>query len=149
MLRPCTTWSLFMLICFIYFFSVMSIIGQVHKHAARWTITLSTEVLAVGMTVGKTEQAGRNLLLVFGSNTYRMLPATPTKVWGVFVTCLVRIGQIFNLVLRTWKQTGTYRVYNSRRTFGFFVSGGGISFKLTIWNTPSSSGISIQGTPPS
>jgi len=58
----------------------MSIIGQAHKHIARWTVTLWTEVLAVGMTVGKTEQAGRNRLLVFGSNTYRMLPATPTKV---------------------------------------------------------------------
>jgi len=59
----------------------MPIIGQAHhKHAARWTVTLSTEVLAVGMTVSKTEQAGRNLLLVFGSNTYRMLPGTLTKV---------------------------------------------------------------------
>jgi len=58
----------------------MSIIGQAHKHAARWTVTLSTEVFAVGMTVGKTEQAGRNRLFVFGSNTYRMLPGTPTEV---------------------------------------------------------------------
>jgi len=136
-----------MLTCFIYFFSVMSIISQANKHAAWWTVTLSTEVLAVGMTVGKTEQAGRNILLVFGSNTYRMLPGTPTNVWGVFVTCLVRTGQTFNLILRTWKQTDTYRVYNSRRMFGFFVSGGETSFKVAIRNTPSSSGISIQGTP--
>jgi hypothetical protein len=45
----------------------MSIISWAYKHAARWTVTLSTEVPAVGITVGKTEQAGRNFLLVFGS----------------------------------------------------------------------------------
>jgi len=39
----------------------MSIIGQAYKHAARRTITLATDVSAVGITVGKTEQAGRNL----------------------------------------------------------------------------------------
>jgi len=47
----------------------MSIIGQAYKHAARRTITLSTEVPAFGITFGKTEQAGRNILLVFASYT--------------------------------------------------------------------------------
>ena len=40
----------------------MSIIGLTHKQAARWTVTLLTEVPVVGITVGKTEQAGQNLL---------------------------------------------------------------------------------------
>jgi len=39
----------------------MSIIGQAYKHAATWNVTLSTEVSAFGITVGKTEQAARNL----------------------------------------------------------------------------------------
>jgi hypothetical protein len=43
------------------FVSVMSIIGRTHKQTARWTVTLSTEVPEVGIAVGKTEQAGRNL----------------------------------------------------------------------------------------
>jgi len=58
----------------------MSIIGRAHKHAARWIVTLSTGVPAVGITVGKTGQAGRNILLVFGSYAYRVLTGTPTKV---------------------------------------------------------------------
>jgi hypothetical protein len=49
------------------FFSVMSIIGRAHKQVAKWTVTLLTEVPVAGITVGKTEQAGRNMLLVFGN----------------------------------------------------------------------------------
>jgi len=69
-----------MLTCFIHFFSVMSIIGLSHKHVAKWTVTLSTEVHVVGITVGKTEQARQNILLVFDSYPYRILTGTPTKV---------------------------------------------------------------------
>ena len=74
----------------------MSIIGRDYKHAARWTVTLSTEIPAVVITVGKTEQTGRSLLLVFGTYPYRILTGTPTKVWGIFVTWLIWTGQPFN-----------------------------------------------------
>jgi len=50
------------------------------QNAARWTVTLSTEVPAVGITVGKTEQAGRKILLVLGSYPYQILTGTPTKI---------------------------------------------------------------------
>jgi hypothetical protein len=62
------------------FFSVMSIIGRAHKHVACWPVTLSTEVRAVGISVGKTEKARPNVLLVFGSYPYRILTGTPTEV---------------------------------------------------------------------
>jgi len=45
----------------------MPIVRPAHKHTARWTVTLLTEVPEFGITVGKREQAGRNILLVFGS----------------------------------------------------------------------------------
>ena len=196
------------------------------QNAARWTVTLSTEVPAVGITVGKTEQAGRKILLVLGSYPYQILTGTPTKIWGVFMICLVRnrkplnfivnetnrrtefqfywyydstcFWQLFypsgvlsrtsalvhfcrfderllpgagwnfhslgichdtrsydlkirsNLVLRIWKQTNTYLVNKFSWTSAAtsFVTGGEISVKMAIWSTPLSSGISIQGTPP-